>query len=86
MNVLDLGLAWLTSPRVLASPMPRHLLQRPLRSVSVVIPAICITSGEDASIARETLDPGAVNLARKPDRTGSSREVVTAQGIHVPKA
>lgn len=41
-------------------------VQRRLRSVSIAIPAICITSGEDASIAREAIDAGAVDLLRKP--------------------
>jgi FixJ family two-component response regulator len=41
-------------------------VQRRLRSVAIHIPAICITSGEDASIVREILDAGAANLLRKP--------------------
>jgi FixJ family two-component response regulator len=41
-------------------------VQRRLRSVSIAIPAICITSGEDVSLAREALDAGAVDLLRKP--------------------
>jgi FixJ family two-component response regulator len=41
-------------------------VQRQLRSVSIDIPAICITSGEDASLAREALDAGAMSLLRKP--------------------
>jgi FixJ family two-component response regulator len=41
-------------------------VQRRLRSVFIVIPAICITSGEDASVARQVLDAGAANLLRKP--------------------
>jgi two-component system response regulator FixJ len=41
-------------------------VQRRLRSVAVSIPAIIITCGEDASLAREALDAGAVDLFRKP--------------------
>jgi FixJ family two-component response regulator len=41
-------------------------VQRRLRSVCIAIPAICITSGEDVSLAREVFDAGAVNLLRKP--------------------
>jgi FixJ family two-component response regulator len=41
-------------------------VQRRLRSVSIAIPAICITSGEDVALVREALDAGAVNLLRKP--------------------
>jgi FixJ family two-component response regulator len=41
-------------------------VQRRLRSVFIAIPAICITSGEDASVARQVLDAGAANLLRKP--------------------
>jgi FixJ family two-component response regulator len=41
-------------------------VQRRLRSISVAIPAICITSAEDASIAREVLEAGATDLLRKP--------------------
>jgi FixJ family two-component response regulator len=41
-------------------------VQRRLRSVAIMIPAICITSGEQASLAREVLDAGAVDLLRKP--------------------
>jgi FixJ family two-component response regulator len=41
-------------------------VQRRLRSVSIPLPAICITSGEDTSLAREAIDAGAVNLLRKP--------------------
>jgi FixJ family two-component response regulator len=41
-------------------------VQRRLRSVSIAIPAICITSGEDVSLVREALDVGAIDLLRKP--------------------
>ena len=41
-------------------------VQRRLRSVAIAIPAICITSGEDVSLARDALDVGAVDLLRKP--------------------
>lgn len=41
-------------------------VQRRLRSVSIAIPAICITCSEDGSLVREALDAGAVNLLRKP--------------------
>jgi FixJ family two-component response regulator len=41
-------------------------VQRQLRSVSIAIPAICITSGEDVSLTREALDAGAAELLRKP--------------------
>ncbi len=41
-------------------------VQRRLRSVSIAIPAICITSGEDVSLAQEVIDAGAVDLLRKP--------------------
>jgi two-component system response regulator FixJ len=41
-------------------------VQRRLRSVSILIPAICITSGEDVKLLREALDAGAVDLLRKP--------------------
>jgi FixJ family two-component response regulator len=41
-------------------------VQRQLRSVSIAIPAICITSGEDVSLTREALDAGASELLRKP--------------------
>jgi FixJ family two-component response regulator len=41
-------------------------VQRRLRSVSIAIPAICITSGEDVSLAREVFDAGVVDLLRKP--------------------
>jgi FixJ family two-component response regulator len=36
------------------------------RSVRFAIPAICIPSGEDASLAREAFDAGAANWLRKP--------------------
>jgi FixJ family two-component response regulator len=41
-------------------------VQRRLRAAFISIPAIVITSGEDASLAREALDSGAVELLRKP--------------------
>jgi FixJ family two-component response regulator len=41
-------------------------VQRWLRSASIAIPAICITSGEDVSLAREVSDAGVVDLLRKP--------------------
>jgi FixJ family two-component response regulator len=41
-------------------------VQRRLRSVSIAIPAICITSGDDAAIARDIFDAGAANLLHKP--------------------
>jgi FixJ family two-component response regulator len=41
-------------------------VQRRLRSVSLAIPAICITGGEDAALSQEALDAGAVTLLRKP--------------------
>ena len=41
-------------------------VQRRLRSVSIAIPAICITSGEGVSLAQEVIDAGAVDLLRKP--------------------
>jgi FixJ family two-component response regulator len=41
-------------------------VQRRLRSVSIAIPTICITSGEDVSLAREVFDAGVVDLLRKP--------------------
>jgi FixJ family two-component response regulator len=41
-------------------------VQRRLRSVCIAIPAVCITSGEDVSLAREVFEAGAVNLLRKP--------------------
>jgi FixJ family two-component response regulator len=41
-------------------------VQRRLRAVAISIPAIFITCGEDASLAREALDAGAADLLRKP--------------------
>jgi FixJ family two-component response regulator len=41
-------------------------VQRRLRSVSLGIPAICITCGEDESLAQEALEVGAITLLRKP--------------------
>jgi FixJ family two-component response regulator len=50
-------------------------VQRRLRSVSLDIPAICITSGDDVSLTRGVLDAGAVELLRKPF---SNREFLEA--------
>jgi FixJ family two-component response regulator len=52
-------------------------VQRRLRSVAILIPAICITSGEDALLLRQALDAGAVDLLRKPF---SNRELLDAIG------
>jgi FixJ family two-component response regulator len=41
-------------------------VQRRLRSVSIAIPTICITSGEDASLTREAFSVGVADLLRKP--------------------
>jgi FixJ family two-component response regulator len=41
-------------------------VQRRLRSVSVAIPAIFITSSEDVALARVVLDAGGANWLRKP--------------------
>src|SRR5450631_716248 len=41
-------------------------VQRRLRSVSIRIPAICITASEDVALLREALDAGAVDLLHKP--------------------
>jgi FixJ family two-component response regulator len=41
-------------------------VQRRLRSVSIAIPAIFITSGEDVSLALEAIDLGAIGFLRKP--------------------
>lgn len=41
-------------------------VQRRLRSASMQIPAILITSGEDPALTREALEVGAVKLLRKP--------------------
>ncbi len=53
-------------------------VQRRLRSVSINIPAICITSGEDSSLARQVLDAGAVELLRKPFSNHDLLEAIQA--------
>lgn len=53
-------------------------VQRQLRSVSMVIPAICITSGEDVALAREVRDAGAVDLLCKPLSNHDLREAIRA--------
>ena len=53
-------------------------VQRRLRSVSIAIPAICITSGEDASLTREALDAGAMRLLRKPFSNQDLLEAIRA--------
>jgi FixJ family two-component response regulator len=53
-------------------------VQRRLRSVSIDIPAICITSGEDSALARAALDAGAVDLLRKPFSNHDLLEAIRA--------
>jgi FixJ family two-component response regulator len=53
-------------------------VQRQLRSVSILIPAICITSGEDVSLARAALDAGAIKLLRKPFSNHDLLEAIRA--------
>jgi FixJ family two-component response regulator len=53
-------------------------VQRRLRSISMAIPAICITSGEDALVAQEIFDAGAANLLRKPFSNHDLLEAIRA--------
>jgi len=53
-------------------------VQRRLRSVSIDIPAICITSGEDASVVREIFEAGAAHLLRKPFSNHDLLEAIRA--------
>jgi FixJ family two-component response regulator len=51
-------------------------VQRRLRSVSIRIPAICITGAEDEALFREALDAGAAYLLRKPFSTAELLEMI----------
>jgi FixJ family two-component response regulator len=51
-------------------------VQRRLRSVSIRIPAICITGAEDEVYLRDALDAGAAGLLRKPFSTAKLLEVI----------
>jgi len=51
-------------------------VQRRLRSVSIRIPAICITGAEDEALSRDALDAGAADLLRKPFSSAALLEAI----------
>lgn len=53
-------------------------VQRRLRSVSILIPTICITGGEDAKLAREVMNAGAFHLLHKPFSNNEMLQTIRA--------